>query len=108
MAGLRSAAIFSDYVHLLAAAFWVGGLFHLAQALPLARQSLPSSQQGGVLTALIPRFSTLAIISVGTLIITGLYSAWIQVTVLPAVATPTAGLWWSKRCWSGCCWPWAR
>ncbi|MFQ6026734.1 MAG: copper resistance protein CopC [Dehalococcoidia bacterium] len=87
-AEVRTAAIFSDYAHLLAAAFWVGGLFQLALALPLVRHYLPRSQQPGTLTAIIPRFSVLAVISVGTLIITGLYNAWVQVTVLPAVATP--------------------
>ncbi|MFW6070709.1 MAG: copper resistance protein CopC, partial [bacterium] len=38
MAELRAPALFSDYVHLLAAALWVGGLWHLALgARPLYR-----------------------------------------------------------------------
>ena len=39
-------------------------------------------------SALTPRFSVLAILSVGTLIVTGIYSGWAQVTVLAATNTP--------------------
>jgi len=81
-------AIFSDYVHLLASGFWVGGLFHFALGLPLVMQSLNADQRRAMLAAMVPRFSTMAILSVGTLIITGLYSSWAQVTVLSALATP--------------------
>jgi copper transport protein len=88
VAEVRAAAIFSDYVHLLAAGFWVGGLFHLALGIPLIMQTLPQSQQRAILSALVPRFSIVAILSVGTLIVTGLYSGWAQVTIVEAVATP--------------------
>jgi hypothetical protein len=37
---------------------------------------------------LLPRFLVIAILSVGTLVITGLYSGWVQVTIVEAVATP--------------------
>jgi putative copper export protein/mono/diheme cytochrome c family protein len=88
VAEIRAAAIFSDYVHLLVAGFWVGGLFHLALGIPLILQRLYQSQRRGILSALMPRFSAVAILSVGTLIVTGLYSGWVQVTVVEAVATP--------------------
>ncbi|HZA21645.1 MAG TPA: copper resistance protein CopC, partial [Dehalococcoidia bacterium] len=88
VAEIRAAAIFSDYVHLLAAGFWVGGLFHLALGVPLVLQTLSPSQRRAALSALIPRFSVVAILSVGTLVITGLYSGWVQVTIVEAVATP--------------------
>ena len=84
---LRAAAIFSDYLHLLASAVWVGGLFHFALAArPVFR--LEAQQRSALLANLVPRFSTLGLLSVGTLIITGLYSAWAQVAILPALATP--------------------
>lgn len=87
MGPLRVAAIFSDYLHLLASAVWVGGLFHLAlAAYPLYR--LQASARGPLLAQIIPRFSTLAMLSVGTLVITGLYSAWAQVTIPAALTTP--------------------
>ncbi len=85
---VRSAAVFSDYVHLLAASFWVGGLFHLALAIPLILRRPAAKEQRAILLALVPRFSVMAGLCVGTLILTGLYSSWVQVTVLRAVATP--------------------
>jgi copper transport protein len=88
VAEVRTAAIFSDFVHLLAAGFWIGGLFHLVLGVPLILQTLSQSQRRAVLSALLPRFSVVAILSVGTLVITGLYSGWVQVTIVEAVATP--------------------
>ena len=85
---IRATAVFNDYLHLLAASFWVGGLFQLTLAVPQIRRSLSGAQRRAVLAALGPRFSALAALSVATLIITGLYSAWAQVTILAAMATP--------------------
>jgi copper transport protein len=85
---IKFPAVFSDYLHLMAAGFWVGGLFHFALAAPVVMQTLTASQRRQVLSKLLPRFSTLAVLSVGTLIITGLYSGWAQVTIPEAVATP--------------------
>lgn len=87
-AGIRTAAIFTDFLHLLAASFWVGGLFHFALGVPMISQALSGGQRRDLLADLVPRFSTLAMLSVGTLVITGLYSTWAQVTILPALATP--------------------
>jgi copper transport protein len=86
-AEIRTAAIFSDALHLVAAAVWVGGLLHLALA---ARPvfHLPAPQRSTLLAQLVPRFSTLAILCVGTLIITGLYSTWAQVGIPAALTTP--------------------
>jgi copper transport protein len=86
--GIRTAAIFSDYVHLLAAAIWVGGIFHLLSTVPLVLVHQPQSQRRAILSGLVPRFSVVAILSVGTLIISGLYSGWAQVTIPEALATP--------------------
>ena len=85
---IRAAAAFSDYVHLLAAAFWVGGLFHLALTVPLVLQIHSQSQRRAILSALVPRFSVIAALSAGTLVVTGLYSGWAQVTIVEAAATP--------------------
>lgn len=87
MGELRAAALFSDYLHLVASAVWVGGLLHFALAArPLF--TLRPEQRGALLAQLVSRFSTLALLSVGTLVITGLYSAWSQVAILPALVTP--------------------
>lgn len=84
---LRAAAVFSDFLHLVASAVWVGGLFHFALAARPVFNMAPE-ERGMLLADLVPRFSTLALLSVGTLIITGLYSTWAQVGILPALLTP--------------------
>ena len=86
--GIETPALFSDYLHLLAAAFWVGGLVHFALCAPLMASGLEPEDRRVFFAALTPRFSTLAILSVGTLIVTGIYSGWAQVTVLAATNTP--------------------
>lgn len=84
---LRAAAVFSDFLHLVASAVWVGGLFHFAlSARPVF--GMEPDERRALLAELVPRFSTLALLSVGTLVITGLYSAWAQVGILPALLTP--------------------
>lgn len=87
-AEVRSAAVLNDYLHLLAAAIWVGGLFHLASAVPVIGETLTGMSRRRLLTQVVSRFSILAILSTGTLIITGIYSGWAQVTIFQAVATP--------------------
>ena len=87
-AGIRGQALFADFLHLTAAAFWVGGLFHLALNLPLFFQHLSSEQRRVALAALVPRFSLVAMLSVGAILVSGVFSAWAQVTVAAALATP--------------------
>ncbi|MBI2322862.1 MAG: CopD family protein [Chloroflexi bacterium] len=66
------AAWLADWLHLLGASVWVGGLAALAATLPLARRA-------GLAAALLRRFSTLALLSVAALALTGLYQAWLHV-----------------------------
>lgn len=96
----RAAGIFSDYLHLLAASVWVGGLFYLALVVPPVMKAQRQQNSLPGVNAQVPvfcpetyviaigRFSMLAMLSVGTLLITGLFSSWAQVTVLPALSTP--------------------
>jgi copper transport protein len=84
-ANIRVAAICADALHLVAAAFWLGGLYHLANDVPYMLRTLPVAARRVLLASLVHRFSILAILCVGTLILTGLYGAWAQVTVLPAL-----------------------
>ena len=87
-AGIRWFALSVDYIHLVASAFWVGALFHMAMGIPLALRNLAPGQRRACLSAIVPRFSVVAGLSVVVLIATGMFSAWAQVTVLPAVETP--------------------
>ncbi len=84
LGGLQVEGTVTDYLHLVAATIWVGGLLHLLLGFPLLASLHPLDRQEA-LPALITRFSRVAGPSVGVLIITGLYSAWAMAgAVLPA------------------------
>ena len=86
--GIRSAALLSDYLHLLAAAVWVGALFHFCLGIPLALRSLSARERRDCFSSMVPRFSVVAVLSVAVLVVTGFFNSWAQVTVLPALGTP--------------------
>ena len=80
----------SDTLHLIAAAAWVGGLVSLALLLSAARR-----HQGFAWASLArdaaQRFSTLGIVSVGTLLVTGIVNAWILVGSFQALVITEYG-----------------
>ncbi|MEX0763189.1 MAG: copper resistance protein CopC [Dehalococcoidia bacterium] len=80
-------AVANDYAHLVAAAVWVGGLIYLAAALPVVLKESGTDRQQ-ILATITPRFSVVAFLSSGVLVITGVFSGWLQVTVPAATATP--------------------
>lgn len=86
--GIELTAVISDFLHLLAAGAWVGGLFHLAWNIPFFLRAIPEESRRLLLVAVVPRFSVLASLCVATLILTGLFSSYAQVTVLAALNTP--------------------
>ena len=86
--GIEVAATITDYIHILASSFWVGGVFGLAVALPVVFSHSPKGRVRDVVMAVLPRFSVVAGLSFCTLVVTGSYSAWAQVTVLPALIVP--------------------
>lgn len=83
---VRMPAVFSDFLHLLAAGFWVGGLFTFTLVSPavLGKEKPDGST---FMLELARKFSIIAYLGIGTLIITGLYSAWSQITVTRALET---------------------
>ena len=62
-----------DWVHLCAVAIWVGGLFFLGFALFPALRPLGGPARTRLLSVLVPRFSTVAAVSVAVIVLTGLY-----------------------------------
>jgi copper transport protein len=85
----QQAAIAADALHLLAAAIWGGGLLLLALVLVPALRPLDSGAWREALRVAIPRFSFLALAAWGVLLLSGLYSAWLQVgTVAALTDTP--------------------
>ena len=86
--GIRSAALLSDYLHLVASAVWMGALFHFCLGIPLALRSLSARERRDCFSSMVPRFSVVAVLSVAVLVVTGLFNSWAQVTILPAMGTP--------------------
>jgi putative copper resistance protein D len=72
----------ADVLHLIAAAAWLGGLVSLAQFLGEARREPALASFARDVTR---RFSTLGIAAVGTLLWTGIVSAWILVGSIKAL-----------------------
>jgi putative copper export protein len=82
--------VLADWLHLVGAAVWVGGLTHFVAGLWAARQLEPQFRSR--LTAyLIPRFSALAIASVGVLALTGFYAAVVQIGSFDALVNTLYG-----------------
>lgn len=74
-----------DWIHQLAAAAWVGGLFIFAVLLPRVISRLQAPLAMRLLAALVPRFSRLAIACVIVLGLTGLFHSWLNVTTPAAL-----------------------
>ncbi|MBT98962.1 MAG: hypothetical protein CL902_10095, partial [Dehalococcoidia bacterium] len=88
VAGIETTSIVSDFIHLVAASFWVGGILVFLATILLVNRSLSREHRSLALAGVTPRFSAVAVISMGILIITGSYGAWAQVTIVEAFATP--------------------
>lgn len=86
---LWAAGVVNDYLHLAAATFWVGGLVHLVLTVPILKD-VPDEDRRAILSSLVPQFSRAAALSVGVLIITGLYSAWAMAGTVLAAYNQTA------------------
>ena len=85
---IRNMAIAADFLHLAASAFWIGALFHLVAGLPLLSRELAEQHRRECLADLVPRFSVVASLSVATIVVTGVFSGWAQVTEAVALSTP--------------------
>jgi len=80
----------ADVLHLIAAGAWLGGLLPLLLLFGLAmRQADPALVS--ILPAATRRFSTLGLMSVGTLLVTGLVNTWMLAGGLPTVLATTYG-----------------
>jgi copper transport protein len=75
-------------VHLAAAAIWLSGILSLAWLAIAGRSAnVPADVP---LSILVPRFSALALVSVGLVVLTGIYSDWIQTRSVVSIDTPYA------------------
>jgi mono/diheme cytochrome c family protein/uncharacterized membrane protein len=80
-------AIGADWVHQIAAAAWVGGLFAFVLLLAIARPLVERERFAQLVATLVPRFSTLAIAAVAVLAGTGFFLSWLQVKTPGALVT---------------------
>lgn len=78
-------AVLSDWVHLLAGGFWVGGLFHLARAWPAVFSKVSDNHRPSALHHMIRAFTRTAMPSVALLLLAGLYNTWAHVPGLRAL-----------------------
>ena len=72
-------SVLADWVHLGATVAWFGGLAAVVAAVLPALAARADAQRLAVLAWAMPRFSTLALVSVELLILTGLYATWAHV-----------------------------
>jgi putative copper export protein/streptogramin lyase/methionine-rich copper-binding protein CopC len=72
--------IIIDFVHNLAASIWIGGVFYLALVLVpklLQDRNLDTRSECSILCITIPRFSTLPVVVIGVIVITGPFLLYI-------------------------------
>src|SRR5438132_960907 len=71
-------AVAVDWLHFVGVAAWIGGLISLAYVLP---EVVHASQATGdrVLARAVGRFSNVALASVGLIVVTGTFQAWLEV-----------------------------
>ena len=72
-------ALVADLIHLLAVGAWVGGLPVLLLVALDARNARTTGSAAVHLTEVAARFSAIATVAVGLIVVTGVYSAWLQV-----------------------------
>ena len=82
--------IFADWMHVLAVSVWVGGLYHFLAGLWTTR-ALPAEDRTRLTAHLIPHFSSMALVSVSILAMSGLYAAILRVGSLTALVQTTYG-----------------
>ncbi len=78
-------AVLTDWLHLIAGGFWVGGLFHLALAWPAALSKISDHNRPAAVHHLIRSFTRTALPSVALLVLAGLYNTWAHVPGLKAL-----------------------
>ena len=72
-------ALTVDFIHLFGTAIWLGGLLQLIVVVPALIRGIDSAQQARALAGVVGRFSTMALITVNVIIVTGVYSSIVEV-----------------------------
>lgn len=80
--GDLSVAVTADWIHVLSVSAWAGGLVPLRFLMPKITPGLDPRHRLSLEAAAVQRFSQVAVFSVGLLILSGVYSAWLHLKTL--------------------------
>jgi len=87
----RTFAILADAIHLFASSVWAGGIAILVAVLLPGVWGMSREHRDAVLRIALPRFSTLALICMAVIGVTGFYAGWLEVGNLTALTTTSYG-----------------
>jgi putative copper export protein len=85
--GDLSFSVLVDWIHIVAAAVWTGGLMGLALVVPITGSTWPAERLGTV----VRRFSRLAGLCLLGVVLSGAYNAWLQLRGVAALGTTAYG-----------------
>jgi copper transport protein len=82
--------LLADWIHFAAISAWVGGLLSFLGGIWVVRKLAPESQTR-ITSLLIPHFTILAMSSVGVMVLTGIYAAYLRIGTPVALLDTTYG-----------------
>ncbi|HZB04009.1 MAG TPA: copper resistance protein CopC [Actinomycetota bacterium] len=82
----------ADVLHMVAAAMWMGGLLLLFWGAFPATRGLGEPERVATLAPVVARFSDLAVVAVGALVVSGVFRGWAEVRALTALTGTTYGV----------------
>ncbi len=85
---IKAFATATDFIHLVSATIWLGGIAYLALAVSVMKSELGHDDFVQVLKQTIARFTPIALISGFVLVATGSFATYLQVTDPAAMRTP--------------------
>jgi copper transport protein len=83
--------VIADGVHVASASAWLGGVATLALAAWPAARAVANSERPALLAPVVARFSDLAVVAIGVLVVTGTLRAYIEVRSLSGLTGSTYG-----------------
>ncbi len=84
-------AVLSDWLHLLAASLWIGGMMYIATTYLPILMRIPLQERINSLITVLPRYSPLAIVGVIIMTVTGPFNATTRMTSVAQLLSTTYG-----------------
>ncbi len=88
---LQLLAVVADALHVSAAGTWLGGIVVLAMLLLPSSRRMAEPTRGDTLATAIIRFSTVALVAVSLIVVTGAFAAWLHVGSVSALFNSSYG-----------------